>query len=150
MPPSGDAHPQHRTYRLADEGNTTGRSGGDGCSQAPPATAGKPPVFAAGAIRTAGHGTRCHFDQALAGGQGVSVSAGPAWYEIRVAGVLHGRWAAWFGGLQICGQGDETVISGPLADQAALHGVLTKVRDLGLCLISGAPARHGPEQTHAA
>lgn len=66
----------------------------------------------------------------------MSVSGGPAWYEIRVAGVLHGRWALWFGGLQISGQGEETVISGPLADQAALHGVLTKVRDLGLCLIS--------------
>ncbi len=61
---------------------------------------------------------------------------GPAHYEIRVAGVLDGRWAAWFGGLQISGQGEETVISGLLADQAALHGVLTKVRDLGLCLIS--------------
>ncbi len=48
----------------------------------------------------------------------------------------HGRWAAWFGGLQISGQGEETVISGLLADQAALHGVLNKVRDLGLCLIS--------------
>jgi len=61
---------------------------------------------------------------------------GPAQYEIRVAGVLDGRWAAWFGGLQVSGQGEETVISGLLADQPALHGVLTKVRDLGLCLIS--------------
>jgi hypothetical protein len=61
---------------------------------------------------------------------------GPAQYEIRVAGVLDGRWAAWFGGLQITSQGEETVISGLLADQPALHGVLTKVRDLGLCLIS--------------
>ena len=61
---------------------------------------------------------------------------GPAQYEIRVAGVLDDRWAAWFGGLQISGQGEETVIRGLLADQAALHGVLTKIRDLGLCLIS--------------
>lgn len=61
---------------------------------------------------------------------------GPARYEIRVAGVLDGRWTAWFGDLQISGQVDETIISGLLADQAALHGVLTKVRDLGLCLIS--------------
>jgi len=61
---------------------------------------------------------------------------GPAQYEIRVAGVLDGRWAAWFGGLQVSGQGEETVISGLLVDQPALHGVLTKVRDLGLCLIS--------------
>jgi hypothetical protein len=61
---------------------------------------------------------------------------GQARYEIRVTGGLDGRWAAWFGGLQISGQGEETVISGLLADQAALHGVLNKVRDLGLCLIS--------------
>lgn len=60
----------------------------------------------------------------------------PAWYEIRVAGVLDSRWADWFGGLQISGRGDETVISGLLADQPALHGVLTKVADLGLSLIS--------------
>jgi hypothetical protein len=61
---------------------------------------------------------------------------GPARYEIRVAQVLDGQWAAWFGGLQISGHGEETVISGLLADQAALHGVLAKIRDLGLCLIS--------------
>jgi hypothetical protein len=66
----------------------------------------------------------------------VSASGGPARYEIRVAGVLDGRWAAWFDGLHIIGQGEETVICGLLADQPALHGLLTKVRDLGLCLIS--------------
>ena len=57
-------------------------------------------------------------------------------YEIRVAGVLDSRWSAWFDGLQISAQGDETVIRGLVADQPALHGLLTKVRDLGLCLIS--------------
>ncbi len=66
----------------------------------------------------------------------MSAPGGPARYEIRVAGVLDSRWAAWFDGLQVSGQGDQTVISGMLADQPALHGVLTKVRDLGLCLIS--------------
>ncbi len=66
----------------------------------------------------------------------MSASSGPARYEIRVAGVLDSRWGAWFDGLEISGQGDQTVISGLLADQPALHGVLTKVRDLGLCLIS--------------
>jgi len=66
----------------------------------------------------------------------VSASGGPARYEIRVADVLDDRWAAWFGGLQISGQGKETVICGMLADQSALHGLLAKVRDLGLCLIS--------------
>ena len=60
----------------------------------------------------------------------------PARYEIRVADVLDDRWADWFGGLQISGQGEETVICGMLADQSALHGLLAKVRDLGLCLIA--------------
>jgi hypothetical protein len=66
----------------------------------------------------------------------VNACGGPAWYEIRVAGVLDGRWAAWFDGLQMSGQREETVLCGLVADQAALHGLLTKVRDLGLCLIS--------------
>ena len=66
----------------------------------------------------------------------MSACGGPARYEIRVADVLDDRWAAWFDGLQISGQGDQTVICGEVADQAALHGLLAKVRDLGLCLIS--------------
>lgn len=58
-------------------------------------------------------------------------------YEIRLAGRLHERWAAWFDGLSIVQSGDgTTVISGPIADQAALHGLLQRVRDLGLPLIS--------------
>ena len=56
-------------------------------------------------------------------------------YEIRVKGILDGRWAAWFEGLQVSSDGEETVIAGPVADQAALHGLLTKVRDPGLFLI---------------
>ena len=66
----------------------------------------------------------------------MNASGWPAQYEIRVAGVLDSRWAAWFNGLQISSKGGETVIRGLLADQPALHGLLTKVRDLGLCLIS--------------
>ena len=66
----------------------------------------------------------------------MSAYGGPARYEIRVADVLDDRWADWFGGLQISVQGEETVICGMLADQSALHGLLAKVRDLGLCLIS--------------
>jgi hypothetical protein len=92
-------------------------------------------VFAAGAIHAAGHGALCRSGRSLAGAA-MTASGGPARYEIRVAGVLDGRWAAWFGGLQISGQGEETVICGLVADQPALHGLLTKVRDLGLCLIS--------------
>jgi len=57
-------------------------------------------------------------------------------YEIRVKGILNGRWAAWFEDLQVSSDGEESVISGTVADQAALHGLLAKVRDLGLFLIS--------------
>jgi hypothetical protein len=60
----------------------------------------------------------------------------PGRYEIRVDGVLDDHWAGWFGGLQVTRDGAETVISGLLADQPALHGLLAKVRDLGLSLIS--------------
>ena len=64
--------------------------------------------------------------------------AGPARYEIRVDGVLDRRWTAWFEGLEVDGDGDgsQTVISGEVADQAALRGLLNKVCDLGLVLIS--------------
>jgi hypothetical protein len=58
-------------------------------------------------------------------------------YEIRLAGHLDAHWAAWFDGLSVSGDGDgTTVISGPVADQAELHGVLQRVRDLGLPLVS--------------
>lgn len=57
-------------------------------------------------------------------------------YEIRVEGALGQEWSAWFGGLQVTSEGRETVISGVIGDQAALHGLLDRVRDLGLCLIS--------------
>src|SRR5580704_8840047 len=73
--------------------------------------------------------------RATAGAE-VSTPGGPAHYEIRVEGVLDSRWAAWFGGLHIESDGTQTVISGSLADQPALHGLLTKIGDLGLCLIS--------------
>jgi hypothetical protein len=70
------------------------------------------------------------------GGAGVSASGDPAFYEIRVEGVLDSRWATWFGDLRVEREDTQTVISGPLADRPALHGLLTKIRDLGLCLIS--------------
>lgn len=60
----------------------------------------------------------------------------PGRYEIRVDTVLDDRWADWFGGLLVESDGTQTVISGPVADQPALHGLLAKIRDLGLCLIS--------------
>jgi hypothetical protein len=61
----------------------------------------------------------------------------PGRYEIRLTGRLDAHWAAWFDGLTVSHEGDgTTVISGRIADQAALHGVLQRVRDLGLPLIS--------------
>lgn len=61
----------------------------------------------------------------------------PGRYEIRVKGLLDTRWAAWFDGLTIAHGGDgTTIIEGPVADQAALYGLLQKTRDLGLPLIS--------------
>jgi hypothetical protein len=58
-------------------------------------------------------------------------------YEIRVRGVLDPQWSSWFDGLRVedAGQG-ESVIVGPVIDQAALHGLLTRIRDLGLPLVS--------------
>ena len=62
---------------------------------------------------------------------------GPGRYEIRLKGHLDGRWAAWFDGLAIArGSDGTTLIHGPVADQAALYGLLQKTRDLGLPLIS--------------
>jgi hypothetical protein len=61
----------------------------------------------------------------------------PGRYEIRLKGHLDTRWAAWFDGLALSHDSDgTTVIHGPVADQAALHGLLQKVRDLGLPLVS--------------
>ena len=61
----------------------------------------------------------------------------PGRYEIRLKGHLDARWAAWFDGLTVTRHSDgTTIIHGPVADQAALHGLLQKTRDLGLPLIS--------------
>ena len=61
----------------------------------------------------------------------------PGLYEIRIKGHLERRWAEWFDGLTLTSVSDgTTVIHGPVVDQAALHGLLRKVRDIGLPLIS--------------
>jgi hypothetical protein len=58
-------------------------------------------------------------------------------YEIRIKGHLDTRWAAWFDGLSLSLESDgTTIIRGPVADQAALHGLLQRVRDVGLPLVS--------------
>ena len=58
-------------------------------------------------------------------------------YQIVVKGHLDSEWSDWFDGMAIrLGENGETILSGPLADQTALHGVLMKIRDLGLPLLS--------------
>ena len=58
-------------------------------------------------------------------------------YEIRVKGHLESRWAGWFDGMSLTNESDGTTsIRGPVMDQAALHGVLHRLRDTGLPLIS--------------
>ncbi|NTU82623.1 MAG: hypothetical protein HGA45_25180 [Chloroflexales bacterium] len=61
----------------------------------------------------------------------------PATYVLRVQGALEAHWAAWFDGLTLTIVADgTTTLADPLVDQAALHGVLRKIRDLGLTLLS--------------
>lgn len=58
-------------------------------------------------------------------------------YEIRVKGRLGPEWSAWFDGLAVRNHPDgQTVLAGPVTDQAALHGILTRINDLGLPLIA--------------
>jgi hypothetical protein len=57
-------------------------------------------------------------------------------YQIRVKGVLDRRWSAWFDDLQVASdEAGQTTITGPVVDQAALHGLLTRIHDLGLELL---------------
>jgi len=59
-----------------------------------------------------------------------------AFYEIRVQGVLDEGWSAWLGGLEVTPlESGETLLAGLVRDQAALHGLLNKIRDLGLPLL---------------
>jgi hypothetical protein len=68
----------------------------------------------------------------------------PVIYQIRIKGHLGREWTDWFGGLTITLEEDgETLLTGPVADQAALHGLLRKVRDLGVPLISVSQVQSG-------
>ena len=68
----------------------------------------------------------------------------PTAYQIRIKGHLGVEWADWFEGMTITLEEDgDTLLTGALVDQAALHGVLKKVRDLGMPLVSVCPAKPG-------
>ena len=74
----------------------------------------------------------------------------PGLYEIRLKGILDDRWTEWFGDLTITREpGGETLLTGFVVEQAALHGLLRKVRDLGVLLLSVRRIAPGQAQTLA-
>jgi hypothetical protein len=69
-------------------------------------------------------------------------------YEIRIMGHLDDRWSDWFGGLTITLEDNgNTLLTGPVVDQAALHGLLKKIRDLGMPLLSANRVEPGQADT---
>jgi hypothetical protein len=72
----------------------------------------------------------------------------PTVYQIRIKGHLGREWTDWFEGLTIILEEDgNTLLTGPVIDQAALYGLLKKVRDLGMPLLSVCPLEHSPSTT---
>ena len=72
----------------------------------------------------------------------------PGLYEIRLKGHLGSQWTDWFEGLTITLEDNgDTLLTGPVVDQAALHGLLKKVRDLGMPLVSVIPLENGSSTT---
>jgi hypothetical protein len=68
----------------------------------------------------------------------------PVTYQIRIKGHLGPEWVDWFQGLTITLEiNGDTLLTGPIIDQASLHGLLKKVRDLGMPLVSVSPLEHG-------
>jgi hypothetical protein len=69
----------------------------------------------------------------------------PMVYQIRIKGHLGSQWTEWFGGLTITLEDNgDTLLTGPVVDQAALHGLLKEVRDLGMPLVSVSPVQLSP------
>jgi len=69
-------------------------------------------------------------------------------YQIRIKGHLVREWTDWFGGMSITLEDNgDTLLTGPVVDQAALHGLLKRVRDLGMPLVSVSPVEPGPPTT---
>lgn len=59
----------------------------------------------------------------------------PMYFRIKLEGRLEDNWSGWFGKMAVSFNGNETVLTGPIADQAALHGLLSRIRDLNLNLL---------------
>ena len=76
--------------------------------------------------------------------ESIPISGQPVVYQIRLKGHLGSQWTDWFEGLTITLEEDgDTLLTGPVIDQAALHGLLKKVRDLGMPLVSVSPVEPG-------
>ena len=91
-----------------------------------------------GAYRYLGHKTTCRNARDMTSLEELVL---PTDYAITVRGHLADHWSAWFDGLTITNHPNgEAVLTGPIQDQAALHGVLAKLRDLGVALIAVQPA----------
>jgi hypothetical protein len=68
-------------------------------------------------------------------------------YQIKIKGLLDRQWTDWYGGMTISPTEDgDTLLTGPIEDQAALHGLLKKVRDSGMSLISVGPIESDPRR----
>lgn len=75
----------------------------------------------------------------------------PTIYQIRIKGHLSSQWTDWFEGLTITLEEDgKTLLTGPAIDQATLHGILKKIRDLGMPLLSVKPIEPDPQNTSGA